>query len=525
MNDASAAGLRRDKSWNDVAGTGCSRLCFVLAGLGLSLTAAASLFTYRVLHEQVESLGASVVDHLASSKCTAITKVLSGLSAARSDVINGEPEHERTAPAPSTVIGVVTPSTWTLEDFHANGVSQAETLAVLRALPSRMLVAAPSSAITTAKAQASRPTPAGLEPYRCSLGYGLNPMAVRVQAIPAVGRDQGHHAHAHDHSGAETQQPQPASSASRWLAFLYGPWPAQGRDKIAFALVDLNAATMLASGHDHSLNNMFPGGSGQMAMSVRLTPPGVLKDQLMLHRTMPNLEEEDHKLLGLKLVPFANQLLLTEISIDHARLDRIPRRSAALVLLIGLLATSAVMLVSRHSQIRMRRLNQALLEESRTDGLTRVANRRAWDEALSQQESRRQRDGHSCGLLVIDLDGFKQINDAQGHAQGDAILQQAAIGLQGELRDTDLLARVGGDEFAVLVDRPDPDSLDELVERLQNCLQKLGIEASIGAALSDADTNLEQAWSQADQAMYRFKGCPTAADAPHDPPGAPATSP
>jgi len=520
------AGTGPDVVSDAIAGTGCSRLCFILAGVGLSLTAASTLVTYQVLHEQMESLGASVVDHLSSSNCTAITKVLTALSVARSEMVSGESEQSATTSAPSTGIGLLNPSTWELADFHSNGISRAEALSVLKALPGRSMDPTPASDMASQITRAPRTTLSDLEAHRCNLGFGLNPMGVRVFAIPSLDRDQGHHAHGHDHSGSKPKQTKAAGEPSSWLAFLYGPWPTRRPDRIAFALVDLNATTMQASGHDHSLNDMFPGGAGELAMRVQVKPATVLKEPLTLHQAMPSLDEEDRKLLGLKLVPFANQLLQTEISINHNRLDRVPRRSSAFVFLIGLLATSAVVLMSRSSQIRMRRLNQVLAAESRTDGLTRVANRRAWDEALMREECRRRRHGHSYGLLVVDLDGFKQINDAQGHARGDAILKLAAQELRDELRDTDLLARVGGDEFAVLVFHPGAEEcLDELVKRLGDRLQTMGIQASIGAALSEADKSLEQTWSLADQAMYHVKGRPAATASHPAKPTPPATSP
>lgn len=501
---------------SNVAGTGCSFLCLLLAGLGLGLTAAATLFTYRVLHEQMEALGASVVDHLASSKCTAINKTLAALSMARSDVLNGDPGHERSAPAPYTVIGVVTPGSWTVEGYHADGISQAQALAALQQLPGQALTGPTPTTVATALRRAPQSLLADLESRRCSLGYGLNPAAVKIYAIPPLTESAGHH----DHSPNQHREVSPGASSTPWVAFLYGPWPSQGKQKIAFALVNLNVATIQASGHDHSLNDLFPGGSGQLAMGVHVSPPSVLKDRPTLHQAMSLLDEEDHKLLGLKVVPFANNLLRTEMSIDHERLDHVPRRTAAFVFILGLLATSAVVLVSRTSEGKLRQLNQALLEESRTDGLTRVANRRAWDEALAREECRRRRHSHRYGLLVVDLDGFKQINDALGHAHGDALLQQAAAQLKAGLRQTDLLARMGGDEFAVLVFNPSADGLDELVTRLSHGLQQAGIAASIGAAFSEDDTSLEQTWMQADHAMYRVK---SGASAPTAQPSTPRT--
>ena len=152
-----------------------------------------------------------------------------------------------------------------------------------------------------------------------------------------------------------------------------------------------------------------------------------------------------------------------------------------------------------------RDINGALLRESRTDGLTRIANRRAWDESLNLEESRRQRHGHQYGLVVVDLDGFKQINDEQGHQMGDQVLQIAASQLSAQMRSTDLLARVGGDEFALMVFNPSASGLDELIDRLRNALQACGVQASIGAAMSEPRTTLEQTWAKADEAMYTYK--------------------
>jgi diguanylate cyclase (GGDEF)-like protein len=233
----------------------------------------------------------------------------------------------------------------------------------------------------------------------------------------------------------------------------------------------------------------------------------VLKDEASLRRALPKLElePEDQKLVGLRIVPFANQLVSTQVSIDHNRLNWICWRAAALVFLMGSLATITVVLVSRNSEIRLRPLNGALLRESRTDGLTRIANRRAWDESLNLEESRRQRHGHQIGLVVVDLDGFKQINDEQGHQMGDQVLKIAASRLGDQMRSTDLLARVGGDEFALMVFNPSAAGLDELVDRLREALKACGVQASIGAAMSEPRTTLEQTWAKADEAMYTYK--------------------
>ena len=94
--------------------------------------------------------------------------------------------------------------------------------------------------------------------------------------------------------------------------------------------------------------------------------------------------------------------------------------------------------------------------------------------------------------MVVDLDGFKQINDEQGHQMGDQVLQIAASQLSDQMRSTDLLARVGGDEFALMVFNPSASGLDELIDRLRDALQACGVQASIGAAMSEPRITLEQ---------------------------------
>ena len=462
--------------------TGCSRLCYILASIGLAASSIAGIATYSLLHEPLEAVGASVVDHLASAKCTAIARSLTALSITRHDVVNGEPEGERNSPDPHAAIGVVTPGDWTLEDFHSSKLPAATVLDVLRRLP----LEAPSGAGQGGAARllhhASDHVRTDLDHHGCSqLGYGLNPGVVRVYAIPTL--------------------------PPGWLAFLQGPWPHNGRSKVSFALVDLKASTLAMSGDHHAMHDLFPGGLGnKLGIRVEVSPPSVLRDALSLHHAMPDLNTEDHKLLGLKIVPFANQVVSTHLNVDHNALDRISRRSALVAFLMGLLATSAVVLVSRNSELRLHRLNGALLRESRTDGLTRIANRRAWDEALVQEESRRQRYGHRYGLVVVDLDGFKQINDRQGHQMGDQVLQTTAATLAAQLRSTDLLARVGGDEFALLLFNPDERGLEELVVRLRQTLEAAGVQASIGHALSEERSTLDQTWAKADDAMYQVKG-------------------
>lgn len=141
--------------------------------------------------------------------------------------------------------------------------------------------------------------------------------------------------------------------------------------------------------------------------------------------------------------------------------------------------------------------------DSLTDPLTNVYNRRGWDRLLAAEESRCQRTAHIASVIAIDLDGLKSINDRQGHAAGDIVLQKAAAALRACMRQQDVLARVGGDEFAVLAVDCDNAGREALEQRLHTALTGDGVSASLGSAVRRSDSNLLQCWQDADTDMYQ----------------------
>jgi diguanylate cyclase (GGDEF)-like protein len=141
--------------------------------------------------------------------------------------------------------------------------------------------------------------------------------------------------------------------------------------------------------------------------------------------------------------------------------------------------------------------------EAVLDPLTGLGNRRQWRSALRAAEERCRRGAADVVVAVIDLDGFKEINDRHGHAAGDALLRRLAITLSAEVRAGDTIARTGGDEFAVLAFGT--DDARTLATRLTTALAAAGIEASVGAASRASTGSLEEAWVAADEAMYRAK--------------------
>jgi diguanylate cyclase (GGDEF)-like protein len=140
---------------------------------------------------------------------------------------------------------------------------------------------------------------------------------------------------------------------------------------------------------------------------------------------------------------------------------------------------------------------------ARTDGLTGVANRRAWDDELPRELARAARSGTGVCVALLDLDHFKAYNDRHGHQAGDRLLKAAAAAWLGKLRKTDLLARYGGEEFAVLLPDCGLDNAMEIAERLRTA-QPEGT-CSLGVAAWDGREDAARLVARADRALYAAK--------------------
>lgn len=151
---------------------------------------------------------------------------------------------------------------------------------------------------------------------------------------------------------------------------------------------------------------------------------------------------------------------------------------------------------------------------AREDALTRVPNRRAFDEALGREVARSARSGVPLAAIVLDVDRFKRVNDGHGHAAGDAVLAAVAVRAAAALRAGDLLARLGGEEFAVLLPGADLAAAAEVAERIRAAVAREPVEAggrpiavtvSLGCAALERDEDGAALLARADARLYAAK--------------------
>ncbi|MDO9042808.1 MAG: GGDEF domain-containing protein [Desulfocapsaceae bacterium] len=156
---------------------------------------------------------------------------------------------------------------------------------------------------------------------------------------------------------------------------------------------------------------------------------------------------------------------------------------------------------------------EELFESARRDALTGLANRRVFDERIKSMMDSARRSGRPLTMASMDLDRFKQINDNMGHQRGDQVLQQVAVVMAEAVRSTDLLVRMGGDEFLLVMDDTDQKSARILAERLCLAVDQLEVWAdsetklgiSIGLAQWGKDEDLNAWMERVDDILYHAK--------------------
>ena len=228
---------------------------------------------------------------------------------------------------------------------------------------------------------------------------------------------------------------------------------------------------------------------------------------------------------------------------------RDPISAADLIAVVAFMGTASIIAMLAHlrryavnnreliTRIRLEREQQrtgVLLSQlerlSHEDPLTGLANRRRWDAELSSACTAARQDGTVVGVVLVDIDHFKTVNDRHGHAGGDEVLRRMSELLRSRVRGADLVARLGGDELAVLMPGTDLERAVELAESLRaeaTLLQPAGfppgeLTISLGvAAVGGGQAYPMELMSRADEQLYRAKITRNAVGAPQRPLGLP----
>lgn len=172
-------------------------------------------------------------------------------------------------------------------------------------------------------------------------------------------------------------------------------------------------------------------------------------------------------------------------------------------------------LAFQKTAIDLRMANAELRRLAATDPLTGVFNRRRFLELADGELRRLGRNGRPFGLIMMDVDHFKQINDTRGHAAGDLVLKALAGACVDQLRTVDAVGRLGGEEFAILLPETDLPGIRLTAERLRHDLGEMAVPVDASAinftvsagftAVTDGQDSVDEALKRADEALYKAK--------------------
>jgi len=274
--------------------------------------------------------------------------------------------------------------------------------------------------------------------------------------------------------------------ASSKTAILFEPDP-HGRELVS---------TLIAGGHNAPIRLPFAGQRSGAAVAFSSAQPFFVADAVGHPAVSQRFVEELGIRSALWQPVLRNGVPIGVLTVAwEQRVDELSERLSALM---GLLASEAAVAIERAD------LLTRLEAVARTDDLTGLANRRAWDEQLPRELARAKRDERPVCVAMVDLDRFKEFNDEYGHQAGDRLLKQIAAIWRDVLRPTDVLARYGGEEFVVLLPNCALERAIDVIERLRGIIPE-GETCSAGVACWDGLEGAEGLVSRADDALYRAK--------------------
>jgi diguanylate cyclase (GGDEF)-like protein len=188
---------------------------------------------------------------------------------------------------------------------------------------------------------------------------------------------------------------------------------------------------------------------------------------------------------------------------------------AIVIITVFVYSILRLVLMQKKANKELSRLNEQLYELATTDSMTQLFNRRHFIESAQRQIIQLQRTGAYGAMLMIDIDDFKGVNDSFGHAMGDECIANVASILKDNLREYDLVGRVGGEEYAMLLSQCELDRASQIAERLREKIadmsvshqqDTINITISIGLTMIQKGENeIDKALQTADIALYKAK--------------------
>ncbi len=299
----------------------------------------------------------------------------------------------------------------------------------------------------------------------------------------------------------------------KWGTFMSGYAPIAGSDGRYAIGIDMRADEV-----EQKLNTLRRTGILSLVLSIvmaflfgHLLSRNFLKRIDALHRRCLTLAQGDEP----SPISTGDELAQLTVTFDHM-IDRVQRHHAELEQRVAQrtaeLQTSNTQL--QNEIVERERMAQLLEQTARTDFLTQLINRRAMAQRMQNEVARIERAGGTCSLVLVDIDHFKNINDQFGHDIGDEVLKALARAFQAAVREQDVVARWGGEEFLLLLPNTNEAEAVEQAERLRQLLDSdllqinrypHRVTASFGVSEYSGGLSVESLLKQADVALYQAK--------------------
>lgn len=208
--------------------------------------------------------------------------------------------------------------------------------------------------------------------------------------------------------------------------------------------------------------------------------------------------------VGVPLQTINGELFGTLCGIDNETKDaeELDRNST----LFEIMAVLLMRLYEQELELaQIKRSYEKLSLISQTDYLTKVMNYRGWKSMLQSEETRSKRYGTPCAIAIVDMNNLKIINDKQGHEVGDRLIIKLSRILEQSIRETDVIARIGGDEFGIFIFNSKPDETKKLIKRIKDDLSANEISAAVGFSQLKSSKDFQRMLNEADNNMYSAK--------------------